>query len=89
MATAKHWTVEIAIDEHENQTRAEARLATNDGRSLSGVGTARLNPSDMNVPEIGDELAASRALAELAHRLLNAAADDIESTTSKPAHLDH
>ena len=89
MATAKRWTVDIVIDEHENQTRAEARLVTDDATSLTGVGTARLNPTDMNVPEIGDELAAARALSELAHRLLHSAADDIEAVTSKPAHLDH
>lgn len=88
MATAKRWTVDIVIDEHENQTRAEVRLVTGDGTSLTGVGTARLNPTDMNVPEIGDELAVARALSELAHRLLHSAADDIEAVTSKPARLD-
>jgi uncharacterized protein DUF1876 len=39
------------------------------------------------VPEIGDELAVSRALADLAHQLLDAAAGDIEAITHRPAHL--
>jgi len=39
------------------------------------------------VPEIGDELAASRALADLAHQLLDAAATDIEGVTHVPAAL--
>jgi hypothetical protein len=85
----KRWTVEIAIDEHENRTRAVARLVTADRTDLTGTGTARLNPTDRNVPEIGDELAAARALSELAHRLLHAAATDIESVTAEPVYLDH
>jgi hypothetical protein len=88
MATTKRWSVEIYIDEHDGTTRAEARLKTADETHLVGVGTARLNPHDVNVPEIGDELAAARALSELAHRVLEAAADDIEGTTRRPVHLD-
>jgi hypothetical protein len=87
MSTAKKWTVELHIDEHESRTRAEARLHTADRTHLVGVGTARLNPADRNVPEIGDELAASRALADLAHQLLDAAANDIEGITDPAAQL--
>lgn len=83
----KHWNVEIFIDEHEAQTRATARLHNQDETGLVGVGTARLNPADVNVPEIGDELAVSRALSELAHQLLDTAAGDIEGVTRKPTHL--
>jgi Domain of unknown function (DUF1876) len=86
MTATKIWSVEIIIDEHENRTRAQARLVT-DGTDHTGKGSARLNPGDRNVPMIGDELAAARALSELAHRLLHAAADDIESVTAEPAHL--
>ncbi|MFS8102615.1 DUF1876 domain-containing protein [Lentzea alba] len=78
MSTAKKWSVELLIDEHEGRTRAEARLHTQDPTHLVGVGTARLNPADRDIPEIGDELAASRALADLAHKLLDAAANDID-----------
>jgi hypothetical protein len=88
MATTKRWSVKIFIDEHDNTTRAEARLETADMTHLVGVGTAILNPHDVNVPEIGDELAAARALSELGHRLLEAAADDIEGATHRPVHLD-
>jgi hypothetical protein len=87
MSTAKKWSVEIHIDEHESRTRAEARLHTADKTHLVGVGLARLNPADRDVPEIGDELAASRALADLAHQLLDAAASDIEGITRAPAQL--
>ena len=83
----KNWRVDIVIDEHETRTRATARLHNPDEAHLVGIGTARLNPADTNVPEIGDELAASRALSDLAHQLLDAAAGDIEDVTHTPAHL--
>lgn len=87
MSTAKKWSVEIHIDEHESRTRAEARLHTGDKTHLVGIGLARLNPADRDVPEIGDELAASRALSDLAHQLLDAAANDVEGVTRTPAQL--
>ncbi|MDV8148037.1 MULTISPECIES: DUF1876 domain-containing protein [Arthrobacter] len=83
----KNWSVKIVIDEHENQTRATARLRTGNPAELEGVGLARLNPVDSNVPEIGDELATARALADLAHQLIEVTAADIEKITKEPAHL--
>jgi hypothetical protein len=87
MTEAKHWTVDIHIDEHEERTRATARLHTRDTTKLVGTGLARLNPADANVPEIGDELAVARALADLAHQLVETTAADIEAVTHKSAHL--
>lgn len=88
MTTMKHWTVRIVIDEHEGiSTRAEALLAAGDNQ-LTGVGVARLNPADRDIPAIGDELAVARALSELSHQLLNTAAQDIEGVTAKPAHIE-
>lgn len=89
MTRAKRWTVDIFIDEHddERRTRAEARLQTPGRIGLVGSGEARRNPVDPDVPEVGEELAASRALSDLAHRLLEAAAGDIELITRKGAHL--
>ncbi|CAM5664209.1 hypothetical protein STENM223S_03500 [Streptomyces tendae] len=45
---------------------------------LTGQGTAHCHPADANVPEIGDELAAGRALQNIAQRLLDTAERDIE-----------
>lgn len=87
MTEAKRWTVDIHIDEHEARTRARARLHNRDETGLIGVGLARLNPADTNVPEIGDELAVARALTDLASRLLDATVTDIEAVTHIPAHL--
>jgi hypothetical protein len=39
------------------------------------------------VPEIGDELATARALADLAYQLLDVTAGDIEQFTHRPVHL--
>ncbi|MET0764215.1 MAG: DUF1876 domain-containing protein [Blastococcus sp.] len=78
MDQAKTWTIRIDIGEHDGRTRAVARLHTRDTEGMVGVGFARLNPADRDVPEIGDEIAVSRALSDLSHRLIDAAADDLE-----------
>ena len=87
MDQVKHWTVSVDIDEHDGRTRAVARLPFRDTDHLTGVGLARLNPADKDVPEIGDELAAARALSELSHRLLEAAASEIEQGSGRPVRL--
>lgn len=84
---AKSWTVQIDIGEYEGMTRAIAQLRAGDDTSHSGTGVARLNPEDPNVPEIGDELAAARALSQLAHELLDTAADDISGVLHREVHL--
>ena len=86
MDAVKSWTVQIEIDEHEDRTRAVARLLTGGDQSLTGTGLARLNPADRAVPKIGDELAVARALSELSHLLLDGAARDIEQSSGEPAH---
>jgi hypothetical protein len=89
MVHARTWTVEINISEHddERRTRAEAVLHSGARPMLRGEGEARRRPSDREVPEIGDELATARALADLAYKLLDATAGDIEQFTHRPAHL--
>jgi L-alanine-DL-glutamate epimerase-like enolase superfamily enzyme len=86
MDAVKTWTVQVQIDEHDSQTRAVALLRIDDSESITGTGLARLNPDDRDVPEIGDELAVARALSELSHRLLDAAAAEIEQSSGVPAH---
>lgn len=101
MTATKLWSIDIVIDEEDDQTRAQARLlpaerepevpapraATEVGWYV-GVGLARRNPTDRDVPRIGDELAVSRALADLSHKLLDAAAHDIENIVHRPVHLE-
>jgi hypothetical protein len=85
MAAVKRWTVDVFIDEDEGRTYADARLHTGADTHLVGVGRARLNPADRNIPEIGDELAAARALSDLSQVLLVTATTDIEAVTATPA----
>ncbi|MGK5632472.1 DUF1876 domain-containing protein [Streptomyces sp. URMC 123] len=81
MTASKTWTVEVAITEEGRDVRAEARLTGKAPDHLVGEGSARCNPADENVPAIGDELAAARALSDLTHQLVHTAAQDIESHT--------
>lgn len=76
----KEWTVGVSVDEHDDCTRATAWLVW-DERDVTGVGLARRNPADPDVPVIGDELAVARALSDLARRLLALTAADIEGVT--------
>ncbi|MFD4183601.1 DUF1876 domain-containing protein [Rhodococcus sp. NPDC058514] len=87
MTNEKNWSVNIVIDEHDGKTRAKARLRAGDKAELAGVGLARLNPEDTDVPRIGDELATARALADLAHQLIEVTAADIEEVTKQPTDL--
>jgi len=81
--TTATWSVELSIGELDGRTHAVARLRTDDDTHLVGTGFARLNPTDRNVPEIGEELAAARALHDLADRLLGAAVGDISHNTDE------
>jgi Rv2632c-like len=75
----KTWHVEVYLYEHEGTTRAEAVLRTDAGTELRHEGAARKNPGDRDIPEIGDELAACRALSGLAHDLLEATIADVQA----------
>jgi hypothetical protein len=87
MTAAKRWNVDIFLGEQEGRTYAEARLRTEIGDHLVGIGQAKLNPDDYDVPEIGDELAVARALTDLGHKLLLTAASDIRQVTGERARL--
>ncbi|MGW1024614.1 DUF1876 domain-containing protein [Streptomyces sp. NPDC002577] len=72
------WKVRLYLFEDEGATTA--RVVLNTGTStLTGHGTAHCNPADTDVPEIGDELAAGRAMRDLAQQLVDTAERDIES----------
>ena len=80
------WTVEITFSEDEDKTRADAIL-TAGAEELEGWGRARRNPADPDIPSIGEEIAAARALSDLSHHLLDRAAHRIESWEGHPIHL--
>ena len=86
MTMVDSWLVEITIHEQDRETHAEARL-TRGADGLTGQGTARRNPDDREATQIGEEIAVARALSDLAHKLLDAAAGNIEAITHKAARL--
>ncbi|MEQ4725892.1 DUF1876 domain-containing protein [Nonomuraea sp. B19D2] len=77
--------MQIYLNENGDDTYVRAVLATRDGTGLTGTGRARRNPADPSVSEIGDELAVSRALADLADKLAVVAQHDITEFASSPA----
>ncbi|GAA1421053.1 DUF1876 domain-containing protein [Catellatospora coxensis] len=90
MTVMKRWNIEVFVGEDEGRTYAEARMLDDEiGDRLIGVGRAKLNPDDRDIPEIGDELAVARALSDLGHRLLVVAAGDIQRATREKVRLTH
>ncbi|KOG07214.1 dsRBD fold-containing protein [Streptomyces wedmorensis] len=78
MSRTLEWTVGVEVVEDNGRTKAEARLSTGT-TTLTGHGSARCNPADVDVPAIGDELAASRAMKDLAGKLMREANRDMEA----------
>ncbi|WP_236238779.1 DUF1876 domain-containing protein [Streptomyces sp. CC228A] len=76
MTRTLEWKINMDLLEDEGTTEARAVLDTGSSR-LTGHGTARCNPDDTDVPLIGDELAASRAMSDLARQLMRLAYKDI------------
>ena len=87
MNVSEDWPVSLSVAEIDGQTRAEARLVMSGGDQLTGHGQARRNPADREVTRIGAQIAAARALSDLAGQLLHAAATGIEDVTHEQAHL--
>ena len=71
------WTVTVVFTESDAKTRADAILMGAPDE-LRGWGQARRNPVDPDRPAIGEQVAAARALNDLAHHLLEQAAQRIE-----------
>jgi hypothetical protein len=80
------WRVEIAFTEEAQRTRADAVLELASQR-FHGFGQAKRAPEDPSVPVIGQDLAAARALSDLSHQLLQAAAERIEEFEGHPVKL--
>jgi hypothetical protein len=78
--------IEIAFEEDGDHTRARASIVIQ-GVTFTGTGRARRNPADPKLPMVGEELAAARAFSDLAHRLVDAAAEAISEREGRPAHL--
>ncbi len=86
MTEERVWTVEIVFTEDADRTRADAHLRAGP-RLLHGWGRARRNPADPDVPAVGEELAAARALSDLTSQLVHEAALAIEGFEGHPVRL--
>ena len=80
------WRLEIAFTTDDRATRADVMLDVG-GRHHHGWGRAKLDPADEDVPLIGEEIAAARALIRLARQLLGAAESDIEEIERHPVRI--
>ena len=75
---ARIWTVEITFTADGDRTRADAHLRAAD-RELSGWGRSRRSRHDPDVPVVGEEVAAARALSDLVRQLTEEALGVIET----------
>ena len=87
MAFKRAWTITIEFTEDEDNTRADALLKTG-MLEFRASGRARRSPTDPEVPLVGEEIAAARAMHDLGGVLLERAAYVIESWERRPVHLD-
>lgn len=86
MSTIHTWHVTLNVYETDDGTAVHAVLTTDDG-VVEGHGRARRNPHDVDVPEIGAEIAAARALNDVGAELLRLASGDIEAVQHEHVHL--
>lgn len=88
MQHVREWPIRLYFFEEDGQTQARVSLKA-DAARLEVVGEAQCEPGDFDVPEIGDEIAAGRALIALGEKLLHTGEADVEdmreeSVTGEP-----
>ena len=76
----QHITIEVGIDEDEHHTLVHTTLDLR-GDHFDATGRAKRNPSDPNIPVIGEELALARALGSLEELLLDRVYERIDGVT--------
>jgi hypothetical protein len=79
-----NWWINLRFEEDGVRTVAVATLRAGE-RKLKARGSARRSPVDPDLPRVGEDLAASRALSRLAHELLSDAVARLEAVTREPA----
>jgi Domain of unknown function (DUF1876)/Domain of unknown function (DUF1918) len=87
-AHARTWSVQVEIvEDAAGGTTAHALLSGAAPATLTGRGEAHAHPRQPEVPEIGDEIAAARALHRLADALLATASDDLTGVLGHEVHV--
>ena len=77
--TIRTWRIDLRLFELDGETDARAVLVTDSVLPLETAGKAQLSSHDVDIPWIGDEIAAARALHRLADRMLQEATETIEA----------
>ncbi len=72
------WKLSFEVNEDQDHCDMVVHLDAGD-RSLTGRGRSRRNPDDPSMPQVGEELAAARALHDLANHLTEDAWTMIEA----------
>ncbi len=75
---AHRWKLTFQWREDQDSCEMVVHLDAGD-RSLSGQGRSRRIPAHPNVPRVGEEIAAARALQDLANHLMDDAQEMIEA----------
>lgn len=83
-ADAGDWWIRLRFEEDDQHTVAVATLRVGE-RRFEASASARRSPVDPNLPRVGEDLAAARAISQLAHDLLGDAAARLEAATHRPA----
>ncbi|WP_371502091.1 DUF1876 domain-containing protein [Kitasatospora sp. NBC_00374] len=81
------WDVQLSFSEDGVQTVCEATLVGPQAPGLHGHGESTRSVDDRPLARIGEELAASRALEDLSHRLRSQADGEIADEGHRPAYL--
>ncbi len=77
----------VWFDEDETHTESRVTIHLRD-YELTGFGRAQRRPHDPNLPAVGEELAAARAMSDLAHQLLDLATYQLEKLEGHSIHVD-
>lgn len=83
------WHIELEFEEDDRHTRAAALVRLPDGTEVRTRGQASRHHTDANQPKVGEEVAAARALNELAMQLLTKAHDEIDQASGRRSHPIH
>ncbi|KOU57450.1 hypothetical protein ADK57_39560 [Streptomyces sp. MMG1533] len=86
MHTTVGWHIELEFEEDDQHTRSAALVRLPDGTEVRTRGHASRHHTDTNQPRVGEEVAAARALNELAMQLLTKAHDEIDQASGRTSH---
>ncbi|MBP0935620.1 MULTISPECIES: DUF1876 domain-containing protein [Streptomyces] len=83
MPTLVGWHVELEFTEEGNRTSAAALVRLGDGSEIRARGYAMRHPADPEQLRVGEEIAGSRALMDLASQLLQKAHAEIDDASGR------